>query len=304
MALRSLEDLPTEILDTIIRHCYEPWSLAVLDRVIRGTLAIDGLPCSTLSRVSKTLAALALRHERRAFKGELVFTTACTQWRILARLRILSPCRVGYLLDDVRVLRFCSPPLFTNRIPWTSLPGLERVELDYSKRSANFRAQGTLRELEAGYLDPLIVGFARDSERFDGPVVEDAWRSGRAAPSTLSSSVGADCETSKDCGVEVLVTKAMSVVEQPQFRSLVSHSPFGGSCARIIENWKIKVTALHRGQLESVTFQIIAGYHEVPSPCVKETTIWTRKTGFRDTMKPDEIPQRKLVPSEFGLRFG
>ncbi|KAJ9650014.1 hypothetical protein H2198_010661 [Neophaeococcomyces mojaviensis] len=309
MALRSLEDLPTEILDTIIGHYYEPWSLSILDRVIKGTLAIDGLPCSTLSCVSKTLASLAIRHERRTFKGELVFTTACTQWRILTRLRTLSPSRVGHLLDEVRVLRFCSPPLFTNRIPWTSLPGLKRVELDYSKRSANFRAQGTLRELEAGYLDTLIVTFARDSERFDGPVVEDAWR--RTINSTLSKDSDADINhvridrgVSKSPGIEVLVVKTMSVAEQPQFCSLVTPMALGGSCSRIIENWKIRVSALHCGQLENVSFQIIAGFHEVPSACAEQTVIWTKETGFRETMKPEEVPQRKLVPSEIGLRFG
>lgn len=299
MAPSSLEDLPGEILDAIIRHCYPEWTIYVLDRIIRGTLAVDGIPSSTLLKVNHRIADLALRHERKAFSGQMVFTTSSTQWRLLQRLRTISPSRLAWVVDHIQVLVFCSPPLFTNRIPWASLPGLRTIELDYCYRSANFRCHGTARELESGCLDSLIVGFARDTERFDGPLVEDAWRAG-PSPSPSSSHIveekdsvdltkSANAFTSTNARrVEVLVIKRMNVFG---LAGVSRASPGDLISATKPESWNILVTARHRGRIESVRFQIVHGNHEAP---FGETIIWTADEGFRETVPLAEVQEREL----------
>jgi len=300
MAPLFLADLPGEILDSIIRHCYPEWTIYVLDRIVRGTLAVDGIPSPALLRVNHNIADLALRHERKAFSGQMVFTTSSTQWRLLQRLRSISPIRLAWVVDNIKVLVFCSPPLFTNRIPWASLPALRTIELDYCYRSANFRCHGTARELESGCLDPLIVGFARDTERFDGPLVEDAWRA--ATSPSLDSSHAVEEKDSVDLAkaanystgvgarrVEVLVIKRMNVfglagVGRASARDLVS--------AMKPESWNILVTAKHRGRIEDVRFQIVHGNHEPP---FGETIIWTADEGFRETVPLAEVRERELI---------
>lgn len=299
MAPLSLADLPAEILDTIVRHCYPEWAVYVLDRIVRGTLAIDGIPSSALLRVNHQIADLALRHERKAFSGQMVFTTSSTQWRLLHRLRNISPTRLAWVVDNIKVLVFCSPPLFTNRIPWASLPGLRTIELDYCYRSANFRCHGTARELESGCLDPLIVGFARDTERFDGPLVEDAWRAATSASLGSSHNVEekdrvdltkpASCST--DIGpprVEVLVIKRMNVFG---LASVSRASPGDLVSAMKPESWNILVTARHQGRIENVRFEIVHGNHEPP---FGETIIWTADSGFRETVPLVEVREREL----------
>ncbi|KAK5094593.1 hypothetical protein LTR70_004020 [Exophiala xenobiotica] len=300
MAPLFLADLPAEILDSIIRHCYPEWTIYVLDRIVRGTLAVDGIPSPALLRVNHNIADLALRHERKAFSGQMVFTTSSTQWRLLQRLRSISPIRLAWVVDNIKVLVFCSPPLFTNRIPWASLPALRTIELDYCYRSANFRCHGTARELESGCLDPLIVGFARDTERFDGPLVEDAWRAATSPSSCSSQAVeekdsvdltkAADYSTGVGARrVEVLVIKRMNVfglagVGRASARDLVS--------AMKPESWNILVTAKHRGRIEDVRFQIVHGDHEPP---FGETIIWTADEGFRETVPLAEVRERELI---------
>lgn len=306
MAPTSLTDLPFEILDTIIHHCYPSWTVHVLDRIVRGTLAIDGIPPSTMLLVNKQIASLALRHERASFSGQVVFTTSSTQWRLLKRLRSISPTRLAWVVDNITALVFCSPPLFTNRIPWSEVPGLRRIELDYCYRSAKFRCQGTARELESGGLDALIVGFARDTERFDMPLVEDAWRDAAGQPDPVGEIESVDLATNRaaSCSsadvsarrVEVLVIKRMNIFESD---AVCHESSAVKSSTTKPESWDVTVTATHRGRLEDVRFQIVHGNHETP---FGETIVWTAHGGFRETVPFEEALRRELRVKENGER--
>lgn len=178
-----------------------------------------------------------------------------------------------------------------------SLPSLKRIELDYCYRSANFRCQGTARELWSGSLDPLIVGFARDTERFDGPLVEDAWRAAVAMNPSMTDQVNESVDLGLKSGpsdsggnkadarrVEVQIIKRMHVFESAAVRSSWPDDQ-GCSGAGRAEDWKIRVTATHRGRLQDIRFSIMSGNHEAP---FGETVVWTAEKGFRDTIALDD----------------
>ncbi|KAK5085524.1 hypothetical protein LTR05_004809 [Lithohypha guttulata] len=230
----TLTHLPTEILLSILSHLYPPWSLEIVHRGLDTTSPTSSFPSitHTLSLTSTYFRTLTLLLERRAFTHALHFRTSATQWRTLTRLKSVSPGRIAWALDHVQRLTFFAPPLFTNRIPWDLLPALKVLELDYCGRSANFRVEGTWEELEGGVLDEMVVRFARDTERFDGPIVEDAWRVDRMRR------------------IEVLVVKRMSVFT---VRSVVGED---GDVESVVQTWDLRVTARHRGRLEDVSVWI------------------------------------------------
>lgn len=265
-----LLDVSLEILELILTHYYGSWSISVLDRVHQGCLPIAGVPPSHLLRTCHYLAETASRVELRCFSRQLIFATASTQWRTLARMRDISD-RLKYYLDHVNVIRFCSPPLFTSRIPWTELPALRRVDLDYCSRKANFRCQGSLEELMAGQLDPTIVSFARDSERFDVPLVEDA---------------GA-----REPRIRVNVIKKMLVSEgvpvPPTF--MVPGQP-------VRSIYELIITARHDLELEEITFEC-SNFKTKGRVLLQEATVWKKDTGFRDTGQLDGTSKLPIVTS-------
>ena len=274
---RTVQTLPTELISQIISHLYDDsWSLSILERAPKpGPLAlpVTGYPLitSTLFLTSQLIKTLATRREKRTFSGRLIFTTAGTHWRTLSRLRTLSPTRMSWVLDNITTLVFSCPPLFTSRIPYTTLPGLRRIELDYRGRSSKFRCQGPLQEAEAATLAGLIVSFARDTDRFDGAIVEDAWGVRFA---------GLDSSRSVPRGVEVLVIKRMQVFHHVAFQIGAMMTD------RVEQVWDLTVTATHRGQLEEVLVSVKAG-HGVKCQGF-ESTIWTHdvdgKAEFREKL--------------------
>lgn len=224
----SLLQLPTEIMNSILQHLYPPWTLELVNRGL-DTTSKSTFPRIThiLSLVSKDIARAAQTTERHSFTHELRFKTSSTQWRTLARLKHFSP-QLSWALSNIHTLTFCSPPLFTNRIPWYLFPALKSLKLDYCSRSANFRLEGSWEELHSGELDSEIVGFARDTERFDGAICEDAWRQ----------------------GVEVWVIKRMSVYRLVP----ATRTTWGGwEDVTQVRSWDVHVTARHCGKLEDVS---------------------------------------------------
>lgn len=224
----NLLQLPTEILNAILDHLYPSWTLELVNRGL-DTSSKSTFPRIThiLSLVSKDIAQAAQQTEKHTFTHELRFKTSSTQWRTLARLKLLSS-QLSWALCNIHTLTFCSPPLFTNRIPWDLFPSLETLKLDYCSRSANFRLEGSWEELKAGELDSEIVGFARDTERFDGAICEDAWRQ----------------------RVEVRVIKRMSV-----YRLVPAIRTTWGGWEEVsqVRSWDVKVTARHCGKLKDVS---------------------------------------------------
>ena len=233
---------------------------------------------------------------------------------------------MGWYFDHVEKLVFCEPPLFTSRIPWNLLPGLKVVVLDYRGRNVSFRTAGTLRELlegsgcgadvEAettgrGGLDEVIVRFARDTERFDWGVVEDAWplRGGSDGNVWVAGDVvahygadGRDVDGMEvnpgcvECGkgpaedelevrrIEVHVIKKM-VVYNDRAISMSDWAP-----ATTSDRFEVTVTAKYRGRLMTVEIQ----GEKISTRdvlMIEPTVIWRAEYGYRRKQQVRDIPQ-------------
>lgn len=284
----SLLDLPHEIVALIVYHLCPEWSLSILDRcpVPGSTLLLSPIPTSALLLANKQLHSLAAQQERCSFADRLVFTTASTPWRILTRMRAISPTRLTGYLDRVRVLKFCHPPLFTTRIPWSQLPALEKIELDYTTRSANFRCHGNRDLLDDGWLDWTMVNFARDTEKFDENAGFDAWRAGSAKLGSevlmmAGLAVGAAGSTGPARpGIEVHVYKRMLVVQDHVEEHLDTGARSAGwkgvgqTRADHDETFVVKVTAVYRGVLSEVSYKVSSSTSMVAF--TEDVVIWQR----------------------------
>lgn len=267
----GLLDLPQEIVALIIHHLCPEWSLSIVDRcpIPSSTLMLSPIPTSALLLANKQLHSLAAKQEESSFEDKLIFTTASTPWRILTRMRTISPTRLTGYLDRVRILKFCYPPLFTTRIPWSQLPALRKIELDYTTRSANFRCHGTRDHLDDGWLDWTIVSFARDTEKFDENAGFDAWRAGSAKLGNevlmmagLSVGAAGSADPPSRPGIEVHVYKRMLVVQDHVEEDIDTGARSAGwrgiERARASRDgtFVVKVTAVYRGVLSEVSYEI------------------------------------------------
>ena len=143
-------------------------------------------------------------------------------------------------------------------------------------------------------MDPLIASFARDTERFDLPVVEDAWK---VVPDEDRQDEGEvedrqdkrEVESGSDGQrqIEVLVIKRMNVAEMPGPMLSPSDQPL----RRRIENWKLKVIARHNGSIQDIRFEMVDGNHELP---FLGATIWTAKDGFRGVVPAEQLSNLAL----------
>lgn len=139
-----LLDLPSEILQLIVQHCYEPWTIQVRNSQFAsdcfGRLEILGVPSNSLLRVCRSLHDLARDAETRTFTGSLHIEE---KWSALGLTYVsftnsMEPGpRFEWMRQNVKTIRLTNPG--RNPATWkvtktlhqfVDFPELESVELD------------------------------------------------------------------------------------------------------------------------------------------------------------------------------
>lgn len=139
-----LLDLPFEILDSIVQHCYEPWTIQVrklqVPNDIVWRLEIDGVPSDSLLRVCRPLYDLAKKIATQSFTGGLHIEERSSVIGLTCESFINSVQRgprLDWIRQNVRTIRFTNPGSnpakwkFHNRLyHFADFPSLKTVELD------------------------------------------------------------------------------------------------------------------------------------------------------------------------------